>query len=213
MGQCDEKDCFGSSTCGGGGADHRMKPPPCGVHCTAFSRPGGSERVSDLPRRIESEIPALRRYAWALVHDPDRADDLVQDCLERALSRLRLWRREGDLRAWLFTILHNIHANQVRARSRRPRTLPLEQAGDAGTVLDDPQARITLEQTLEALWKLPGEQREVLLLVVVEGLAYREVAAVLGTPIGTVMSRLARARERLRALTEGSQPRHLRRVK
>jgi RNA polymerase sigma-70 factor (ECF subfamily) len=170
--------------------------------------------MRDLPRRIESEIPALRRYARVLVRDPDRADDLVQDCLERALSRLRFWRREGNLRAWLFTILHNIHANQVRARSRRPRTLPLDdEAGGARTTSDDPQTRIALEQALDALWALPAEQREVLLLVVVEGLPYREVSAVLRIPIGTVMSRLARARERLRAVMEDSQPLHLRRVK
>lgn len=169
--------------------------------------------MRDLPRRIEAEIPALRRYALVLVRDADGADDLVQDCLERALSKLHFWRREGDLRAWLFTILHNIHANQVRSRSRQPHTVPLEEAGEAGSLRDDPQNRIAVEQALEALWKLPGEQREVLLLVVVEGLTYREVAALLRVPIGTVMSRLSRARERLRGLTADTNPLHLRRVK
>lgn len=169
--------------------------------------------MPDLIRRIEAEIPALRRYALVLARDADAADDLVQDCLERALSRLHLWRRAGNLRAWLFTILHNVHANHLRALSRQPCLLPLEYASTAPVADADPYQRLELDETLAALWQLSSDQREVLLLVVVEGMSYRQAGAVLGVPVGTIMSRLARGRERLRELTGNTPARHLRSVK
>lgn len=145
-------------------------------------------------------IPRLRRYARALVSERAAADDLVQDTLERAWSKLHLYRHGTDLRAWLFTVMHNVHVNQVRAA--RP-TATLEDdmpelaqravQGDALLVRD-------LERAIAAL---PAAQREVLLLVALEDLSYEETARVLGIPIGTVMSRLARARERVRALMQG----------
>lgn len=169
--------------------------------------------MADLMQRIEAEIPALRRYALVLSRDAQAADDLVQDCLERALSRLHLWRRTGNLRAWLFTILHNLHANHLRALSRQPSLLPLEQAQHAAAADTDPYQQIELAETLTALWQLSSDQRETLLLVVVEEMSYRQAAAVLGVPIGTVMSRLARGRERMRELTGNTPARHLRSVK
>lgn len=150
---------------------------------------------------IVAEIPRLRRYARALAGDAVRADDLVQDTLERALSRFALW-RPGNLRAWLFTIMHNVFVNQVKA------VQPLAFPGDEA--MPDLPVRATQADALElrdlsrALHKLPPEQREVLLLVGLEEMAYAEAAKVLGVPVGTVMSRLSRGRERLRALLAGA---------
>jgi len=155
--------------------------------------------MSDAQSLIEL-IPRLRRYARALVGERAAADDLVQDTLERAWSKLHLYRRGNDLRAWLFTVMHNVHVNRLRAA--RP-TDPLEDEmpelaqratqGDALVVRD-------LERALAAL---PVPQRQVLLLVALEDLSYEEAARVLEIPIGTVMSRLARAREKLRLLMQG----------
>lgn len=169
--------------------------------------------MADLITRIEAEIPALRRYATTLVRDPAGAEDLVQDCLERALARRHLWRRPGHLRAWLFTLMRRIHSNQLRALYRRPAPAIFDEERAAPVVRDDPAAHAELDQALAAINELAEEHREVLVLVVVEGLRYREAAAVLEIPVGTVMSRLARARERLRLLLESDRGHRLRRVK
>ena len=155
--------------------------------------------MSDAQSLIEL-IPRLRRYARALVGERAAADDLVQDTLERAWSKLHLYRRGTDLRAWLFTVMHNVHVNRLRAA--RPAD-PLEEEmpelaqratqGDALMVRD-------LERAMAAL---PDAQRQVLLLVALEDLSYEETARVLEIPIGTVMSRLARAREKVRQLMHG----------
>lgn len=150
--------------------------------------------------QVVAYIPRLRRYARALVGERSAADDLVQDTLERALNKLHLWKRGTDLRAWLFTVMHNVHVNQVRSR-REFATLDAD-------ALELP-VRATQDVALETrdlermLVRLPVEQREVLLLVVLEDMSYDEAATALGIPIGTVMSRLSRAREKLRALMEG----------
>lgn len=151
---------------------------------------------------IVPHIPRLRRYARALTGERARADDLVQDTLERALIKLHLWQPGSDLRAWLFTLMHNVFINQLRAQPARL---------TAG--LDDEAAQVAVRPTqtdwLEvrdlqaALLRLPEEQREVLLLVGLEQMTYEEAAGVLGIPVGTVMSRLSRARERLRGLLAG----------
>lgn len=147
-------------------------------------------------------IPSLRRYARGLTGDPHRADDLVQDTLERAWSRYSRWQRRGELRAWMFGIMHNHFIDGVRASSRRA-----EQAAPDG--LPDAPVRATQADRLEirdldrCLQALPAEQREVLLLVCVEDLSYQETARILAVPIGTVMSRLSRAREKLAALIRG----------
>ena len=146
---------------------------------------------------IAQHIPRLRRYARALVGDRYRADDLVQDTLERACRKFHLWRQGSDLRAWLFAIMHNVFVNQVRARR-----LELEEFDDAAAVPVQME-RIDLLDIEKALAKLPVEQREVILLVGIEQMGYGEVATALDVPIGTVMSRLSRARERLRALLSG----------
>jgi len=148
-------------------------------------------------------IPRLRRYARALAGDRIAADDLVQDTLERAWSKLHLYRRGTDLRAWLFTVMHNVYVNQLRAM--RPAAQFDEEMPELA-----PPARAT--DTLElrdvdaAIRRLPPDQREVLLLVALEEMSYEEAAGALGIPIGTVMSRLARAREKLRSMLSGLPP-------
>ncbi|WP_293779350.1 sigma-70 family RNA polymerase sigma factor [uncultured Oxalicibacterium sp.] len=144
-------------------------------------------------------LPRLRRYARALVGDRTRADDLVQDTVERAWRHLASWRRDGDMRAWLFGIMHNVHVDQLR----RPRLLMEELDEDWPDMQEASQADMTLDEMSRALRTLPDEQRETLLLVVLEELQYDEVAALLNVPIGTVMSRLSRARQRLKAYREG----------
>jgi RNA polymerase sigma factor (sigma-70 family) len=152
-----------------------------------------AERLVDL-------IPRLRRYARALVSDRAAADDLVQDTLERAWAKLHLYRRGTDLRAWLFTVMHNVHVNKVRA-TRATDTLDDEMPelaqraaqGDSLVVRD-------LDRSIALL---PAEQRSVLLLVTLEDMSYEEVARTLGIPMGTVMSRLSRARDKLRAMMLG----------
>jgi RNA polymerase sigma-70 factor (ECF subfamily) len=145
-------------------------------------------------------IPRLRRYARALVGDRAAADDLVQDTLERAWSKLHLYRHGTDLRAWLFTVMHNVHVNRVRAtRPTDPLDDEMPELAQRATQGDGLLVR-DLERGIAAL---PVAQREVLLLVALEDLSYDETARVLAIPIGTVMSRLARAREKLRALMNG----------
>ena len=147
-------------------------------------------------------IPRLRRYARALAGDRIAADDLVQDTLERAWSKLHLYRRGTDLRAWLFTVMHNVYVNQLRALR------PAASFDEEMPELALPARTDTLElRDLDAaIRRLPTDQREVLLLVALEEMSYEEAAGTLGIPIGTVMSRLARAREKLRSMLSGLPP-------
>ncbi|SHO66445.1 RNA polymerase sigma-70 factor, ECF subfamily [Pseudoxanthobacter soli DSM 19599] len=162
--------------------------------------------TTDMLRQIEPLIPALRRYARALVRNRAEADDLVQDCLERAI---RNWHRRRDgtePRAWLFTILHNLAINGMRQAARR-RSVPVEDAGEIDVAHPATQeSGLHYRDVMTALSRLPEDQRAVILLVAVEDLSYAETAGVLGVPIGTVMSRLSRARQRLHlALSEDMQ--------
>lgn len=153
---------------------------------------------------LTQQIPRLRRYARALTGERSAADDLVQDTLERALSRFHLWRQGSDLRAWLFTIMHNIYVNQVRSRMRQQQESIEETASES---LQSPEPDWTEIRAIgDALARLPDEQRSVVLLVGLEQFTYDEAARILDIPVGTVMSRLSRGRERLRALI-GSDPR------
>ena len=168
---------------------------------------------------VVQQIPRLRRYARMLTGDHERADDLVQDCLERAWSRLHLWQAGTDMRAWLFTIMHNIHANQARQHSKAPDFVTLDDFttidnGDmAISSLASPESGVVLRQLEAAMTALPTEQRAVLLLVCVEQMKYEQVSQLLSVPVGTVMSRLHRARERLRDVMYGNKKSELRRVK
>lgn len=173
--------------------------------------------MNDMLHLIEPLIPALRRYARTLLRDRAGADDLVQDCLERAISH---WgqRRDDNPRAWLFTILHNLAMTRLRSSNTRPHHIAIDDAQE-GTFARAPSQEdgLRYRELLTALARLPEEQKSVLLLATVEGLSYAETAAVLGVPIGTVMSRLSRARERLQHEmdADAGAPRvpHLRRVK
>jgi RNA polymerase sigma-70 factor (ECF subfamily) len=158
--------------------------------------------MSDAQSLIEL-IPRLRRYARALVGDRYAADDLVQDTVERAINNRHLWRPGSDLRAWLFAIMHNVFVNQLRSRRAHPEEALDDDALPAVAPVDGAQLEIRDLQTALAL--LPPEQRAVVLLVGLEQLTYAEASETLGIPIGTVMSRLFRGRERLRATLGGSQ--------
>jgi RNA polymerase sigma-70 factor (ECF subfamily) len=169
--------------------------------------------VPDFLTEMERCIPSLRRYARALMRDRERADDLVQDCLERAISRRRLWRPSGSLRAWLFTILHNLHANEMRRQSTQPGMVPVDEIDFQLSRPAEQTDGLVMRDLGAALDRLPAEQREVLLLVALEGMSYAEVAAVQDVPIGTIMSRLSRARERLGMLLDGDPASRIRRIK
>jgi RNA polymerase sigma-70 factor (ECF subfamily) len=158
--------------------------------------------MTDFARLVESEVPRLRRYARALTRDGSRADDLVQSCLVRAIAKQHLWQPGTDLRAWLFTILHNQHVNDVRRGVREGAAIPVEEVASALTVDANAGASLQLRDLERALDRLPDEQKQVLLLVGLEGMRYEEVATILGIPIGTVRSRLSRGRETLRILME-----------
>ena len=176
-----------------------------------------SAPVAELPKaELVAAVPRLRRYARVLTGNPTRADDLVQDTLLRAWSKRRLWRAGSDLRAWLFTIMHNVYMNQ-RKRARREASdisIDSESEYDKFPPLAEhvnPLTRIELHEVMELMLRLPVEQREVLLLTAVEELPYAQIAALLAIPIGTVMSRLSRAREKLRCMMTaarlaGAQP-------
>jgi RNA polymerase sigma factor (sigma-70 family) len=161
---------------------------------------------------IEPHIPALRRYAFALLRDRDRADDLVQDTLERALSRWLLRRADGDVRAWLFTILRNLHVSTWRRDRRHRAAIELDEAA-MPSVAARQEAALEVHDVLSALEQLPEEQKSLLLLVGVEDFSYGDAARILGLPIGTVMSRLSRARQKLRSVVETGKVTLLRRVK
>jgi RNA polymerase sigma-70 factor, ECF subfamily len=158
--------------------------------------------MSEYHRLIEEEIPRLRRYARALTRKPDRADDLVQDTLVRALAKQHLWQPGTNLRAWLFTLMHNQNVNSVRRSLREGTAVDVEQLSSALIATTDPTASRKLLELERALGQLPVEQREVVLLVGLEGLAYEETAAILSVPIGTVRSRLSRGRDSLRRLMD-----------
>ncbi|MCZ7642152.1 MAG: sigma-70 family RNA polymerase sigma factor [Pseudorhodoplanes sp.] len=163
--------------------------------------------MSGFHQGIQASVPALRRYARALTRNAETADDLVQDTLVRALRSEHLF-HGGDIRSWLFTILTNLNRNRLRSLARRPPATSL--ADDDAADLAGPEAG---GRDIEgALAMLVDEQRHALLLVVLEGLSYREVAEVQGVPIGTVMSRLARARAQIKAYLDGERP-ALRRIK
>jgi RNA polymerase sigma-70 factor (ECF subfamily) len=165
--------------------------------------------VSGVSALILEQVPALRRYARALTGNRERADDLVQDTLARALSRIHLWRPAASIRPWLFTIMHNIFLNE---RRRASRMVPLA-TEPAEPATDRADSRALLDDLDRALGQLHEDQRAAVLLVGVEEMSYEDAAKVLGIPIGTLMSRLSRGREQLRRLIEGDGRPRIRRVK
>ena len=164
--------------------------------------------VSDL---LLAHLPSLRRYAVALVGNVHDADDLVQECLERALVRRESLRDPAALGRWLRVVLHNLFVTGVRRSS--PGSVPIDSLADDLALSAPPEDRGQIRDLVHAMAQLSVEQRQILLLISLEGLTYREAAETLDIPIGTVMSRLARARERLRCLLEGEDDRVVRRIR
>jgi RNA polymerase sigma-70 factor (ECF subfamily) len=163
--------------------------------------------------QIEASIPALRRYAWSLLRNSHDADDLVQDCLVRALDSMATGPAISAVRPWLFTIMHNLFVSRWRTIRRRQEVLSAGAASTEVSVAPEQEGTLSRRDLLAGLDRMTEEQRQVLLLVSVEGLEYREVATILGIPVGTVMSRLSRARDSLQAHMDGHSRPLLRRVK
>jgi RNA polymerase sigma-70 factor (ECF subfamily) len=152
---------------------------------------------------LRANIKSLRRYAMALTRDPNDADDLVQECLKRALTYIQAGKEIDNFRAYLFTILHNVHNDELTRRKKKGIQLPVEK-DNIRLVYPPPQySYMDCKDLVQALDKLPDEQRQVVLLVGLEGMSYRNVSQVLGVPLGTVMSRLSRGRQALRTLLAG----------
>ena len=150
---------------------------------------------------LEQCIPALRRYAYSLLYKQDEADDLVQDCLERAIKKQSLWQQGSSLRAWLFTMQHNLYINQLKNISRQPlMTAETEQLTHG---LEPYKSDVLIRDIDFCMRQLPDNQRQILLLVTIEGFSYKEVGRIVDIPLGTVMSRLSRARKTLQALMNG----------
>ncbi|WP_091135128.1 RNA polymerase sigma factor [Microvirga guangxiensis] len=168
--------------------------------------------MDEIASLLEPQIPGLRRYAWALLRDDEAADDLVQDTLERAIRHWSQRHRDGDLRAWLFAIQRNLFLNALRKRKTHGVQVGVEALENSSNA-DNPESRAGLRDILAGLDSLPEEQRSVLLLIGVEDLSYEQAAQVLDVPLGTVMSRLSRARGRLREFMENGRTAVLRSVK
>jgi RNA polymerase sigma factor (sigma-70 family) len=164
--------------------------------------------MGEMAHLIEPVIPSLRRYARTFARDPGAADDLVQGTLERAISRWHRRRSDADVRPWLLTILHNLAVNHLRRAAKRGRELPRDEAGESDVAVPSTmEDALRHDDILTAVGQLPDEQRSVLLLVSIEDMSYAEAGDILDIPIGTVMSRLARARARLlKLLDERGKP-------
>jgi RNA polymerase sigma-70 factor (ECF subfamily) len=163
--------------------------------------------MSEFHQLIKEQIPPLRRYARALTSNRERGDDLVQDTLMRALVKEHLWQPGTNLRAWLFTIMHNQHVNTVRHGMRDAAAVDVEQVSATLVATTDPTASCQLRELDRALSRLPLGQRQVILLVGLEGMSYDDAAEILGVPIGTIRSRLSRGRQTLRELIDMDEER------
>lgn len=169
--------------------------------------------MKSFERLVVEQIPRLRRYARALTGDRVAADDLIQDTLARAISRRHLWIRGKRIRAWLFTIMHNLHVNEIEKQARTPALVSADEDDARVAAKERPDADLNLRDLERALTQLSEEQREVVLLIGLEQFSYKEAARILRIPRGTVMSRLSRGRARLRDLISGKEGAGLRRIK
>jgi RNA polymerase sigma-70 factor (ECF subfamily) len=158
--------------------------------------------MNEFGRLLEKEIPRLRRYAFALTRNMSRADDLVQDTLVRAIAKQGCWQWGTNLRAWLFTLMHNQNVNGVRRNAREGMAVEFDDKWPFPTAATDPAAGLSLRDLDRALARICEEQRRVILLIGLEGISYKEAATILDVPIGTIRSRLSRGRESLRTLME-----------
>lgn len=158
--------------------------------------------MNEFGRLLEKEIPRLRRYAFALTRNMSRADDLVQDTLVRAIAKQRCWQWGTNLRAWLFTLMHNQNVNGVRRSAREGMAVEFDDTWPFPTAATDPAAGLSLRDLDRALARIPEERRQVILLIGLEDISYKEAATILDVPIGTIRSRLSRGRESLRTLMD-----------
>lgn len=172
-----------------------------------------AEPAAGFALRVVAQIPRLRRYATAWLHNVADADDLVQDTVERALQRQESLRDPARLGAWLLAILHNLHRSNLRRARRHGPLLAVDSLADDLAPLAPPEDRGEIRNLVRAMEQLSEDHRQILLLVGLEGLSYREIAELLEIPIGTVMSRLARARERLRITLEGGDDQTMRSIR
>lgn len=185
----------------------KSRPPPVyDIEADDSANQGATKRLMGLFKHpIVEQIPSLRRYARALTGgNIDDADDLVQDALERAYAKWHLWKVGTDLRPWLFSVMHNVYVNQISLAKNRVKHLELDEALEVGVPATQEQ-RLEARDVVHAVGRLAPELREVLLLVALEDFSYAQAAKILDIPIGTVMSRLSRARARVRDLT-GTAP-------
>lgn len=175
--------------------------------------PPAGDAPSSFALRLVAQMPRLRRYATAWLHNAADADDLVQDCIERALRRQDSLQDPARLGAWLLAILHNLHLSNLRRARRRGPALAVDSLADDLALSAPPEDRGEIRNFVRAMETLSEDHRQILLLVGLEGLTYREIADLLEVPIGTVMSRLARARERLRIALEGGDDQTVRSIR
>ncbi|MES0884324.1 RNA polymerase sigma factor [Roseibium sp. SCP14] len=168
--------------------------------------------IQSFETQLEKSLPDLWRYAWSLTRDRSVADDLVQDCIERALRKRLLWIPGRPLKPWLTKILLNLYRDRLRSESRR-QTVTLDQISNVAELSASPEERLKAKEIWKSLDKLPPEQRQALLAVVAAGLSYEEVASALGIPRGTLMSRISRARAKLKADMDASAAPKIRSVK
>jgi RNA polymerase sigma-70 factor (ECF subfamily) len=158
--------------------------------------------MNEFGRLLEKEIPRLRRYAFALTRNMSRADDLVQDTLVRAIAKQRGWQWGTNLRGWLFTLMHNQNVNGVRRSAREGMAVEFDDTWPFPTAATDPAAGLSLRDLDRALARISEEQRQVVLLIGLEDISYKEAATILDVPIGTIRSRLSRGRESLRIVMD-----------
>ena len=156
--------------------------------------------MPEFRNQLQDCLPDLWRYAYALTRDRNLADDLVQDCAERALRKRDLWKQTGALKPWLMKMLLNLYRNQLRTQSRRPQLVAMDDMHHDPAAPDALDQKLALSQTARAMQKLPDDQREALLLIVLGGVSYKQASEALNVPLGTLMSRLGRARAKLRDL-------------
>ncbi|PTQ76042.1 RNA polymerase sigma factor [Celeribacter persicus] len=163
-------------------------------------------------QELKEALPSLWRYAYALTRDRSRADDLVQDCAERALRKRHLWQQDRPIRPWLAKMALNIHRNTLRTAAVRHIHVAYDEADLTSHAQPSAEQGLEAREMLRRVDTLPPEQRDVLLLVVIDGLSYAEAAGVLGIPVGTVMSRISRARASLKQEPTPETPVRLRSV-
>jgi RNA polymerase sigma-70 factor (ECF subfamily) len=186
---------------------------PAGAAADPIAEPGRRD-VDDEHRLILDQVPYLRRYARALARDRDLAEDMVQDCLARAIGRLHMWQPGSNMRGWLFAILHNQFVNAARRRTVRPDQVALAPGHEKlQSAAPEQESLHALRDIDRAIAALPEDQRQTVLLIGLEGFSYEEAADILAVPVGTVMSRLSRGRRRLREILKQDDAAPLRVVK